>query len=129
MTFNDFIANFGRSFLFALATLIPILNPPAAAPIFLMLTEGASANSRGQLAQRVSINICIMLTIAMVAGNVVLDFFGISLPIVRVGGGLLVIASAWKLVNASDVDAKHAQALAESYTETGKPSGRERVCE
>ena len=54
MIINDFLANFGRSFLFALATLLPILNPPAVAPIFLTLTEGASAQSRSALAQRVS---------------------------------------------------------------------------
>ena len=116
MTLNDFIANFGRSFLFALATLLPILNPPAAAPLFLTLTEGASATTRTQLAQRVSINICVMLAVAMIAGNIVLDFFGISLPIVRVGGGLLVIASAWQLVSASTPDAEHAQNMAEAYS-------------
>ncbi len=116
MTLNDFIANFGRSFLFALATLLPILNPPAAAPLFLSLTEGASAAVRTQLAKRVSINICVMLTCAMVAGNVVLDFFGISLPIVRVGGGLLVIASAWQLVSASTPDTEHVQNMADAYT-------------
>lgn len=116
MTIHDFLGNFGRSFLFALATLIPILNPPAAAPIFLMLTEGASTGTRAQLAKRAAINICIMLAIAMIAGNLVLGFFGISLPIVRVGGGLLVIASAWQLVNASDLDTQHAKSMAESYT-------------
>jgi len=116
MSLNDFIANFGRSFLFALATLLPILNPPAAAPLFLSLTEGASADTRTQLAKRVSVNILIMLFVAIVAGNIVLDFFGISLPIVRVGGGLLVIASAWKLVGASTPDAEHAQNMAGAYT-------------
>ncbi len=116
MALNDLIINFGRSFLFALATLLPILNPPAVAPIFLTLTEGASANARTQLAKRVAVNICIMLAIAMIAGNLVLDFFGISLPIIRVGGGLLVIATAWRLVNASDSDTEHAQNMAEAYT-------------
>jgi multiple antibiotic resistance protein len=116
MPIHELIANFGRSFLFALATLLPILNPPAVAPIFLTLTEGASAASRTQLSQRVAINICVMLAVAMIAGNLVLNFFGISLSIVRVGGGLLVIASAWQLVSASDVDAEHAQNMADSYS-------------
>jgi len=116
MTVPELIANFGRSFLFALATLLPILNPPAVAPIFLTLTEGASAATRNQLAQRVAVNICIMLIIAMISGNLVLALFGISLPIVRVGGGLLVIATAWKLVSASDSDTEHARKLAQSYS-------------
>ena len=57
-----------------------------------------------------------MLAVATVAGNVVLDFFGISLPIIRVGGGLLVIATAWRLVSATDFDASHAQGMAEGYS-------------
>lgn len=116
MAFNDLFINFGRSFLFALATLLPILNPPAVAPIFLTLTEGASAHARTQLAQRVAFNICLMLAVAMVAGNLVLVFFGISLPIIRVGGGLLVVATAWRLVGASDHDAEQAQNMAVAYS-------------
>ncbi|NYT60936.1 NAAT family transporter [Alcaligenaceae bacterium] len=116
MALNDLVINFGRSFLFALATLLPILNPPAVAPIFLTLTEGASTNARTELARRVAINICLMLAVAMIAGNLVLDFFGISLPIIRVGGGLLVVATAWRLVSASDYDAEHAQNMTKAYT-------------
>lgn len=108
--------DFSRSFLFALATLLPILNPPAAAPIFLTLTQGASHDARAHLARKVSINIAIMLACALVAGNMVLAFFGISLPVIRVGGGLLVVATAWSLINASDPDTKHAQDMAGTYS-------------
>lgn len=116
MEFHDLLSNWGRSFLFALATLLPILNPPAVAPIFLSLTEGASSQARTELSRRVAINIFIMLAVAMFAGNVVLDFFGVSLPIVRVGGGLLVVATAWRLVSASDADAEQAQNMADAYS-------------
>ncbi|KAF1326674.1 hypothetical protein FI667_g8306, partial [Globisporangium splendens] len=92
MQLNDYLRVFGGSFFFALATLLPFLNPPAIAPIFLSLTEGASSATRVVLAKRVATNVCLMLIVAMVAGNVLLSFFGISLSIVRVGGGMLVIA-------------------------------------
>src|SRR5690554_2276697 len=108
--------DFGRSFLFTLATLLPILNPPAAAPIYLTLTQGAGHAARARLAKKVSINIVIMLACALIAGNMVLAFFGISLPVIRVGGGLLVVATAWSLINASDPDTRHAQDMGESYT-------------
>jgi multiple antibiotic resistance protein len=52
----------------------------------------------------------------MVAGNVLLTFFGLSLAIVRVGGGLLVITSAWRLVNSPDAGAQIAARAAESFT-------------
>ncbi|MCX5591691.1 MarC family protein [Alcaligenes endophyticus] len=105
-----------HSFLFTLATLLPMLNPPAAAPIYLTLTDGASAEDRTRLAKTVSINIFIMLSVAMIAGNIVLNLFGISLPIVRLGGGLLVISAAWRLVNATDSDTAQAQKMASTYT-------------
>ena len=66
------------------------------------------------LSKRVAINVGLMLV--MVAGNVLLSFFGISLSIVRVGGGMLVIASAWRLVNSPDADTERVARLAESFT-------------
>lgn len=57
MSINEYILIFSRSFLFVLATLLPIVNPPAVAPIFLTMTEGASASTRKQLAKRISINV------------------------------------------------------------------------
>jgi multiple antibiotic resistance protein len=116
MLLHEYLLIFGRSFLFALATLLPFLNPPAVAPIFWTLTEGASGSTRLALAKRVALNVGVMLTIAMVAGNVLLSFFGLSLAIVRVGGGVLVIASAWRLVNSPDAGAERAARMAESFT-------------
>ncbi|WBF65833.1 MAG: NAAT family transporter [Candidatus Kinetoplastibacterium crithidii] len=91
-----------KSFLFTLATLLPFLNPPAIAPIFLSMTEGASPETRLMLAKKVGINVTIMLISTMLVGNGILMLFGISLPIVRLGGGMLIMYSAWNLVTAND---------------------------
>jgi multiple antibiotic resistance protein len=40
----------------------------------------------------------------MLIGTYVLDLFGISIPIVRVGGGLLVAASGWRMLNSNEDD-------------------------
>jgi multiple antibiotic resistance protein len=116
ITLHEYALVFGRSFLFALATLLPFINPPAVAPIFWTLTEGASSATRLSLSKRISVNVLIMLIFAMFAGNVLLSFFGLSLAIVRVGGGLLVMASAWRLVNSPDAGAEHAARMAGSFT-------------
>jgi multiple antibiotic resistance protein len=116
MLFQEYALVFGRAFLFALATLLPFLNPPAVAPLFWTLTEGASSATRMQLAKSVAINVGLMLTVAMIIGNVLLSFFGLSLAIVRVGGGLLVIGSAWRLVNSPDGGAERAARHAEAFT-------------
>ncbi|MFP5340075.1 MAG: MarC family protein, partial [Gammaproteobacteria bacterium] len=51
----------GKSFLFAFAALLPILNPAATAPIFLGLTEGASPDTRALLARRIARNMFLLL--------------------------------------------------------------------
>ena len=108
--------SFGKSFLLALAAVLPILNPPASAPIFVNLTRGLDVGTRIALAQRIGRNAALMLIGAMLVGTYVLEFFGISLPIVRVGGGLIVAASAWRLLNASHASDDRRTTLAESYT-------------
>ena len=84
------------------AALLPILDPPGAAPIFLAMTQGASREVRAVLARRIAFNVFFMLVAAMFVGSFVLEFFGISLPVVRVAGGLLVCSTAWQLLTAPD---------------------------
>lgn len=112
----DLLSAFGKGFLFALAALLPILNPTATAPIFLGMTEGASSTTRELLARRIARNMFWLLLGAMLVGSYVLEFFGISLPIVRVGGGLIVAASAWRLLTATQATVDSRTELAESFT-------------
>jgi multiple antibiotic resistance protein len=107
---------FGKSFGFVFATLLPILNPAATAPIFLGLTEGASQATRAVLALRIARNMALLMVGSMIVGSYVLDLFGISLPIVRVGGGMIVAANAWRLLNAEHASSDSRTVLAESFT-------------
>lgn len=107
---------FGKSFLFVLAAILPILNPAATAPIFLGLTEGASAGTRALLARRIARNMFALMMGSMLIGSFVLDLFGISLPIVRVGGGLIVASTAWRLLNANHASDDRRTELAEAFT-------------
>lgn len=107
---------FGKSFLFVFAALLPILNPAATAPIFLGLTEGASAGTRAMLARKIARNMFFLMLGSMLVGSYVLAFFGISLPIVRVGGGLILAATAWRLLTATHVAEDSRTGLAEAFT-------------
>jgi multiple antibiotic resistance protein len=84
-------------------TLLPIINPLSAAPVF-TLTVGGDALATRQLARQVAINCFFVLVVSLFIGTYVLDLFGISLPIVRIGGGLLVATSGWRMLNRSDDD-------------------------
>ena len=89
-----------RAALVALAALLPITNPPGNAPIFLALTHSMDERARRAMARRVGLNCLVLLVAAAFIGNYVLAFFDISLAVVRVGGGLLVAATAWRLLAA-----------------------------
>lgn len=112
----ELLTAFGKSFLLVLATMLPILNPAATAPIFLTLTEGAAGRTRTLLARKIARNMFWLMTASMLIGSYVLDFFGISLPIVRVGGGLILAAMAWRLLGATPANIDSRTELAESFT-------------
>lgn len=87
------------TFLLVLAALFPVVNPPGSALVFLSLTKRASAATRRSLARRVSINAFFVMSCSLLIGALILRLYGISVPILRVAGGLVVAVSGWKLLN------------------------------
>ncbi|WP_027469685.1 MarC family protein [Deefgea rivuli] len=97
-----YISTFVGHFLLVIAALIPILNPLGQAPIFMSMTSRYSAEERAILARKVGIYGFSLLLVSMFIGIYVLEFFGVSLAIVRVGGGLLVATAGWQLMSSDD---------------------------
>ena len=78
--------------------LFPIVNPIGNTPIFLSLTRGLSAEGRTVLARMIAVNGLILILASIFIGTHILAFFGLSLPVVQVGGGLIVISTGWTLL-------------------------------
>jgi len=93
-----------NAFLLVYVGLFPIINPIGGAPIFLGLTRHCSDPERNALALRVATNSFFLLLGSLLVGSYVLEFFGITLPILRVAGGLIVAATGWNLLQAGDGD-------------------------
>lgn len=87
-----------RQALVVFLALFPIVNPVGTAPVFLSLTPGFDPSVRVRLARSISWNGFGLLIGSLLIGSHILRFFGISLPVVQVGGGLLVTASGWNLL-------------------------------
>ena len=87
------------------AALASITNPPASVPIFLASTAGCSTDMRKALAWRIAVNVFFILVVSMFVGSYILDFFGLSLPVVQVGGGLLIMSFGWRFLHQGDEDA------------------------
>ena len=96
------LRSFVEGLLLVLATLLPIVNPFGGAPVFLAMTADCSSPLRATLAQKVAVNAFLLLVGSLFIGAYVLHFFGISIPVVQVGGGLVVCANAWDLLRAEN---------------------------
>jgi multiple antibiotic resistance protein len=80
------------------ATLTPIINAPGMAPIFLTLTDGLSNATRSRMARQIAISGFLLVIGSVLIGSPLLAFFGVSLPVLRIAGGMLVTATAWQLL-------------------------------
>ncbi len=87
------------TFFYSYSTLFPVVDPLGAAMIFLAMTITATRQERQILSTRIAIYSFLMLFVSLWAGSFVLRFFGISVPVLRVGGGLVVAISGWTTLN------------------------------
>jgi multiple antibiotic resistance protein len=87
-----------ESTLLAYAALFPIVNPIGGAPVFLAMTADCSPAVRAMLVQRIAVNAFVLMLASVFIGTYVLEFFGLSLPIVQVAGGIVVAAAGWALI-------------------------------
>ena len=92
-------------------TLLPIINPLSTAPIFAATVRG-NTQMAAQLARQVAINSWFVIVVSILIGTYVLALFGISLPVVRIGGGLLVAATGWRMLHRNEEDDVHSAAAA-----------------
>lgn len=91
------ITDLSAAFLLTFAAIFPIVNPLESAPFFLELTGRCSDSQRRRLAWQVTINSFGLLLGSLLLGPLILQVFGIDLPIVRIAGGIILVSVAWKL--------------------------------
>ena len=91
-----------KSILLILSALFPIVNPLGGSPVFLALTQDYPAPDRKILARQVAMNSFFLLIASFLVGTHILAFFGISIPVVQVGGGLIVISNGWAILKSKE---------------------------
>ncbi len=91
-----------KSILLVVSALFPIVDPIGGSPIFLSLTNAYTAQTRRTLARRIAVNSLLLLVASFTIGSHVLSFFGLALPAVQVGGGLVVISTGWTMLKSKN---------------------------
>jgi multiple antibiotic resistance protein len=100
---------FGLTF----SALLPLVNPLGSALVFLSLVGNAPADVYHALARKIAISTGIFLLTIQLVGTALFKFFGISLPVVQVAGGLTLAAMGWNLLNQGEPVKRDTEAEAE----------------
>jgi multiple antibiotic resistance protein len=93
-----------KYFALSFTALLPLVNPLGSALIFLGLVGSAPISVYHALARKIAINTIIFFVVIELVGATTLRFFGISLPIVQVSGGLVIAAIGWGILSQKDTD-------------------------
>jgi multiple antibiotic resistance protein len=80
-------------------SLFAILNPIGIIPIIILFTADMTAPRRAQVGRFASLTVCVVLLIALLIGQPLLTFFGISINSFRIAGGILLMLMALKMLN------------------------------
>jgi multiple antibiotic resistance protein len=94
-------------FLLAFPALFSIINPIGGAFVFLAATRGVSPALRAHLSRRVAIYTFVLLNTSLYIGAYVLSFFGISLPVMRVAGGIIIAMAGWRMLYSREEDERN----------------------
>ena len=91
-----------KFFALAYSALFPVINPLGSALMFLAVVGSVPAEQFRYLARRVAVNMVLFLLVFEGGGAALLNFFGISLPVVQLAGGFVLAAMGWRILDQSE---------------------------
>ena len=97
-TLGQFLRTLPHSAAATFLALFPIVDPFGGIPIFFTMTSSWTARDRQRTALKTGIWVFVILVTFLFFGRFVLHFFGISLPVLKIAGGLIVANTAWGMV-------------------------------
>lgn len=99
--------------------LFAIVNPIGMLPVFISLTDNLDSEGRNSTNRIANFAVAIILIVALLAGNQILNLFGISLDSFRIAGGLLVMIIGMTMINGKLGENKqNNEEMKESITKT-----------
>lgn len=96
-------------------TLLTIINPLGAIPIFLSLTDSFSQQHIVTVSKTCSVAVIVTLCVSLIFGQNILNLFGISIPSFTIGGGVLLLSMAFSMITASPSKTKISKTEMENF--------------
>ncbi len=95
-------------------SIISVANPLATVPVFVSLTEQSTDAERATIAKKATVYMFLILAVFLLAGTYIISFFGISLPGIRIAGGLIILRAAWAMLTPGEGNRKMSEEDKES---------------
>lgn len=86
-------------FITILIGLFSLINPLSALPVYIGLTQDFNEENKLRTLKKTCVYIFVICTVSYYLGVYLLNFFGITIPALRVAGGLIIFRSGWQLLN------------------------------
>ncbi len=102
--------------LITVTSVLFIVDPIAAVPSFLVVTQNESAAERKRTALRACVAMALLLVVFAAAGRFIFQAFGITLPAFRIAGGLILWLVALDMVRAQRSTHEGKEELSEGQT-------------
>lgn len=101
-----------------LVVLLPLANPLTSVALFLALSGHMNNLQRNRIAFMTSVYVFAIMVVAYYAGQWVMDTFGISIPGLRIAGGLIVAFIGFRMLFPVPKAAKSSQGVSEEDTDS-----------
>ena len=86
--------------------LLALVNPLGAVPIFISLTQDMAREERRKTVLTAAATVALVIILSGLLGQRIIDFFGISIGSLQVGGGLVILLTALSMLNAKEAGAR-----------------------
>jgi multiple antibiotic resistance protein len=104
--FSSYVLGATTYFIASFTSIISVANPLTAMPVFVSLTTQNTDKERIAIAKKASFFMFLILTIFLLAGTYIMSFYGISLPGIRIAGGLIIMRAAYAMLTPGGGDRK-----------------------
>jgi multiple antibiotic resistance protein len=98
-------------------TLFAIVNPIGSIPVFITATSESSQTERKNIVRMITITVFLVLVSAVLLGDKILAFFGISIPSFQTGGGILLLLMSISMMHAKQSDIRQTKEESEAIAE------------
>lgn len=98
------MSDFAQILLGTIISLLPIVNPFSVAVTFISLSKDMDDGKRNRQALLASVYMAVILIVFLAAGVLIMKFFGISLPGIRIAGGIIITYIGFRMLNPEQKD-------------------------